>query len=62
MTTASFLPGLLTTICDDNNKNCKGAPFIMSDDWIKIFLARDPDYDVFTMSEDDFFSFLHMSQ
>ena len=57
-----MLGGLLQTICDDKNKNCKGSPFPISKDWVELFLAKDPEYDVMTTSEDDFFKFLHQSR
>ena len=54
--------GLLNTVCDEQAKNCKGSPFPISADWIQTFLAKDPEYDLTTMTEDEFFKFLHMSR
>ena len=53
---------LLHTVCDEKNKNCEGRPFPISKDWIELFLARDPEYDASSMTEDDFFGFLHISR
>lgn len=57
-----MLGGELQTICDEKNKNCRGAPLPISGSWFKYFLAKDPDYDPSTMTEDDFFRFLHQSR
>ena len=54
--------GLLGTSCDEKNQECKGVPFPISKDWVKLFLAKDPEYDWESMTEVDFFKFLHMSR
>lgn len=59
---AGMLGGLLQTHCDEKNKNCKGSSFPISKDWVQLFLAKDPSYDFDTMTEDDFFGFLHQSR
>lgn len=37
-------------------------PFPVSNDWAQLFLKKDPDYDVNTMTEDDFWELLHQSR
>ena len=59
---AGMLGGLLQTVCDDKNKNCKGTSFPISEQWVRIFLAKDPEYDLNSMTEDDFWKFLHQSR
>jgi len=54
--------GLASTACDTDNKNCKAAPFPIMESWIRYFVAKDPDFDVGNMSEDDFWWALHKSQ
>lgn len=39
-----------------------GLPFPVSNDWIQLFLVKNPDYDVQSITEDDFFKFLHQSR
>lgn len=34
----------------------------MSSDWAQLFLKKDPDYDVHTMTEADFWELLHQSR
>lgn len=57
-----MLGGLASTTCDENNKNCKSRPFVIAEAWLRYFLKKDPEYDWTTMTEDDFFEFLHMSR
>ena len=57
-----MLGGLLQSACDEEGKNCQGIPFPICKVWLQIFLARDANYDIDTMTEDDFFRFLHISR
>lgn len=54
--------GLVQTACDEKNKNCKPLPTPIASSWIKFFLRRDPDYDVATMTEEQFWGYLHLSR
>jgi len=54
--------GLAMTACESGNKKCKGLPFPLSDGWIRYFVHKDPDFDVASMDEADFFSALHRSR
>lgn len=54
--------GHVGTVCDDKNKNCKSVPFPIGSSWVSTFLQRDKDYDVQTMSREDYFQFIHRSQ
>lgn len=54
--------GLARTTCDDNEKNCKSDPFLVSVDWIKQFLLKDPDYDVSNIDEEFFHHLLRISR
>ncbi len=56
------LGGLLQTECDEQNKNCKGRRMPISADWFRLYLAKDPAYDLDTMNEEDFFNLIHRSQ
>jgi feruloyl esterase len=57
-----MLGGLASTTCDENDKNCASRPFPISESWFRYFLKKDPEWDFTTMTEDDFFDFLHMSR
>ena len=54
--------GLAITTCDANNRNCKGAPFVMSHSWAKDFLMRDLDWDIGGLNEEVFWKLLHASR
>ena len=38
------------------------SPFPVSNDWVQLFLAKDPEYDVREMTEEEFFRLLHQSR
>ena len=44
------------------NGTTTGAPFSIATDWIKYFVARDPNYSVENMTDADYFSVLHQSR
>lgn len=56
------LGGLANTVCDAKNKNCKGFPFPISTDWVTAFLRKDFDWDVTTMTEEELWKYLDLSQ
>jgi hypothetical protein len=58
----SPIGGLLQTTCDEANQNCQGVRMPIAHDWIRYFIKRDPEYDLDTMTVDDFFSIVHQSQ
>ncbi|GIZ38571.1 hypothetical protein CKM354_000198500 [Cercospora kikuchii] len=47
--------GLATTKCDENSKNCKSSPFGISADWIKTWVMKNPDFDLATVDDEQFF-------
>ena len=57
-----MLGGMLQTVCDEDNNNCRGAPHPLSNNWFKYFLTKDPNYDPSTMTEDDLFGFFQRSR
>nr|POE48814.1 putative feruloyl esterase [Quercus suber] len=56
------LDGMASTICDDNNKNCKLSPFPIAADWVGNFVLGDLDWDASTMTEDQFWDILERSE
>ena len=50
--------GLATTICNEDNTDCKGRPFPISSDWIRTWLLKDPAYDLSTIDEEQFHELL----
>nr|POE92441.1 putative feruloyl esterase [Quercus suber] len=54
--------GMASTTCDDNNKNCKPAPFIIAADWVSNFVMRDTDWDISNLTEDQFWSIVDQSE
>ncbi|KAK4497206.1 hypothetical protein PRZ48_011656 [Zasmidium cellare] len=54
--------GLAKTKCDSQEKNCKSDPFVISADWIKQFLLKDPDYDLSNIDEELFHNLLRISR
>ena len=56
------LAGLAQTTCDKGDENCKGIRMPISESWIQHFLVKDPEYDLDSMSDDDFFHFIHQSK
>ncbi|KAK3117628.1 hypothetical protein LTR53_000856 [Teratosphaeriaceae sp. CCFEE 6253] len=53
--------GLATTTCDENNENCKGVPFIISESWIRDVLRRGQAIDLTAMDEEEFWHTLRRS-
>lgn len=53
--------GLLQTTCDEKNEKCKRYPFNVPDEWLRYFVARDPDLDVASLTEDDMYRLLRIS-
>ncbi|EME39830.1 hypothetical protein DOTSEDRAFT_137481 [Dothistroma septosporum NZE10] len=53
--------GLAATECDDKDQNCKSRPFVMSADWIKNWIMKDPDFDLDTVDEKIFYDILRRS-
>ncbi|WPG98032.1 tannase precursor [Acrodontium crateriforme] len=54
--------GLASTACDSNNKNCKSAYFPIAENWNKLFVQKDKDFDVTTMTENDLWKALAKSR
>lgn len=54
--------GLVKTKCDAKNRHCRADPFLISADWVRQFVFKDPEYDVAAMTEDDFFHALDISR
>lgn len=54
--------GLASTTCDEKARNCQPAPFPISADWVTMFLAKDPDFDISSMTEEQFWNFMDLSQ
>ncbi|KAJ5798091.1 Tannase feruloyl esterase [Penicillium pulvis] len=61
-----FTPGSQLTMvansqCDADNK-CTAVPFPLATEWVKFFLKKDPDYDISSITLDDFYDLFHESQ
>ncbi|KAF2769396.1 tannase and feruloyl esterase [Teratosphaeria nubilosa] len=56
------LAGIAVTSCDAENRNCKPSPFPISADYVKNFVMKDPDFDVTSMTEEDFWRVLGKSR
>jgi feruloyl esterase len=54
--------GLVNTICDTDNKNCKGDPFPISADWIRQLIIKDEDFDVGSITEESYLDILRASR
>ena len=53
--------GLAVTECDENNRNCKGKPFVIGKSWVSDVLHRGQDVDISEINEEDFWKTLRMS-
>lgn len=56
----SSLPSLLGTTCTSID-NCTVIPFFVSDDWVKVFLARNASFDTSGLTHQDFDRLFHQS-
>lgn len=61
-----FTPGSPLTIvansqCDSDNK-CTALPFFLAGEWVKFFLKKDPNYDLSTITREEFYDLFHESQ
>lgn len=54
--------GLVQTKCDNKNKKCEPVAFAIAESYLKYFIRRDPDFDVLSMSEEQFWGYLHISR
>lgn len=54
--------GLAQGACDEEQKNCKPSPFAIAESWFKYFIARDPDFDIMSMSEEQLWGYMHISR
>jgi hypothetical protein len=58
--------GLVQTDCPPTSptdgKKCSGVPFIMAASYVQYLLAKDPQYDVGSLTRKDFFWLLHQSR
>lgn len=54
--------GLAQTICDENNKNCGPSAFPIAESWFKYYIRKDPDFDVNTMTPEQWWGYLHISR
>lgn len=55
--------GLGNTECDSKNERCKGVPFPLCADWVKnVVMKGDPEFDIETMDEEQFWTVLHRSR
>lgn len=46
-------PGLATTTCS-NNGTCVGKPAVIAEQWIRLFLEKDPSFDISTVTTAEF--------
>ncbi|WYZ33972.1 hypothetical protein EsH8_I_000248 [Colletotrichum jinshuiense] len=46
------LLGLMNSVCEDEERRdgCTGVPFDVTDEWIRLFIEKDPDFDPSTLS------------
>ncbi|KAM0710345.1 hypothetical protein Q7P35_002707 [Cladosporium inversicolor] len=58
--------GVVQTDCPPpsptDSTKCSGVPFLMPVTYIKYLLAKDPDFDASSLTEQDFFTLLHQSR
>lgn len=56
----------LNIVCPENSptdaKKCKGAPFAAPDEHIRLFLRKDPGFDMSTLTQEYIFMLLHQSR
>ncbi|KAF2723396.1 tannase and feruloyl esterase [Polychaeton citri CBS 116435] len=54
----SYFGGLGQTMCakEEEQEDCHNIPFTISEQWIRYFVQKDPDYDHTTMTTDGYFS------
>ncbi|KAK1687299.1 Tannase/feruloyl esterase [Colletotrichum godetiae] len=60
----SYVPGtqfagflaMMNSVCEDeaDRTRCKGVPFSVADEWIRLFIEKDPTFDPETMSRETF--------
>lgn len=60
-TPGSPLSAVANSQCDSDNK-CTAIPFPLAEGWMKFFLKKDPDYDIASITLDDFYDLFHESQ
>lgn len=56
------LSDIAGTVPATANSSAKGAPFRHSADWIKWFIAKDPDFVIENMTNEEYFGVLHQSR
>lgn len=63
LVTYQGMPGLLDTNCTDptDARTCKGVPFEVTEDWIKYFILKDPNYPIENLSYADYDSVVEQS-
>ncbi|KAI0426737.1 tannase and feruloyl esterase [Xylaria sp. FL1042] len=54
------LAGVAATNCTAGV--CVGVPFTLSDEWFRLFVAKDPDFDLYNITHPQFDSLVHLSQ
>jgi hypothetical protein len=54
--------GMVRSICDDKNENCKPAPFPISADYPKFWVRKDPEWTLDSLDEEEFWKLLHDSR
>ncbi|KAJ6149273.1 Tannase/feruloyl esterase [Penicillium samsonianum] len=52
--------GVASTICDED-QNCKGLPFPITTSWIKYFVKRGSEFDISTITHEEWDSIFHAS-
>lgn len=48
-----------TKRANSSASSCLGAPFVVAEEFIRLFLAKDPDYATTKMTDDEYFSMFH---
>lgn len=56
------LSALVQTVPATGNSSAKGVPQMYAPDWIKYFVAKDPDLDIGNLSNEEYFRILHLSR
>ena len=52
---------LANTTCSSDGRTCKGVPFAIAEDWIRLFIQKDPNFDPTKMSQAEWDTVFHKS-
>jgi feruloyl esterase len=55
------LGGIAGTTCDMNGSNCTGLPFLVTTDWHRLFIQKNPEFDPFTYTQAQWDAAFHSS-